>query len=893
MGICDSSNSIISGSYAARLLCGFDEDKQIDANPPLAFSTTDTVQEQPNAQQGQGFSAAKFVPGSEEALIKAVQAGLSKEVVNRTALSGPGRALERQMLAVGEAVLEDVAAGAEKYVVNTATRAGLQRLLPEVGEGLAQGALKRAALGGVVAGASMAAAASSLVAAAPFVLGECNTEGSTQACPPEPEHTPEPLKHYGPEPSRIIHLPHLDIAERKVPDPKEAALQEALKRLASVPMVPREGPPVDDQSEEPNFYEVIKKFVGGQFGIAIDSRRLKEGLTPSVYEDIKKFVSGRDAIANDPFRTKASLLPNVYEFLKKFVSVQLGNTTVTRGENDASAPKAQRSGSNAGADGLSDVPVSANSNDDKAEEPAISRIKPVVNPQTNRVDVPRLIQEIKSLPKGSEVLLQGGRHNATELHFTPDDVTQILLAVQSIDGQLLVQAAYLNVHESLSAPPSATAAANENAPLVQPGPSVELYSSIHPLDNFPKTGGGTNMIAAKAVKAKATGGVELVIGVPKDEKDELTFKFRSMQIAEGRVVARGPRRDGYMTPQETGRFVDAGLKLILGKKLTPALRENIAAIPASGGTNALSISAKLIGRFWSKHVLTTKEFYPPYIGILKEAGVTLHADLPFWDAKANTAKVPQLVDAINKSPRGSVIFLQDGPHNPTGYLYTAEEAQEIMRAIRKIGGVAWIDRAYQGLGRGLKEDAPLIAAAVDEGVTVVDSDSYSKKAAMFEKRAALLSAICRDPTQAREVQAAMEEIMANTEFHPSLNPFDVLVEVMESNILNPLWSRELQGRQRVGARTRTELANGVTQRSGIDHSYFAQGAGPFTVVPGTQEDLNQLEGKGRVFALSINPNSDNPLIRLVLSSVTPQNMPQVVEGLSDLAQRRAQRDAAH
>ena len=64
-----------------------------------------------------------------------------------------------------------------------------------------------------------------------------------------------------------------------------------------------------------------------------------------------------------------------------------------------------------------------------------------------------------------------------------------------------------------------------------------------------------------------------------------------------------------------------------------------------------------------------------------------------------------MMDALGSAERGDVVLLHGCCHNPTGADLDDAQWAEVVRVVAERGLLPFVDIAYQGLGRGLEEDA--------------------------------------------------------------------------------------------------------------------------------------------------------------------------------------------
>jgi aspartate aminotransferase len=132
---------------------------------------------------------------------------------------------------------------------------------------------------------------------------------------------------------------------------------------------------------------------------------------------------------------------------------------------------------------------------------------------------------------------------------------------------------------------------------------------------------------------------------------------------------------------------------------------------------------------WANHI--------PLIG---GSGLKL-ANYPYYDAASGGLDFGRMLEVLGKLPAGSVVLLQASCHNPTGADLTDAQWRELLVVFKRGALLPFIDMAYQGLGRGMAEDAfgiRLFAAELPEVLVAV---SCSKNFGLYRERTGALHVV--------------------------------------------------------------------------------------------------------------------------------------------------------
>lgn len=215
--------------------------------------------------------------------------------------------------------------------------------------------------------------------------------------------------------------------------------------------------------------------------------------------------------------------------------------------------------------------------------------------------------------------------------------------------------------------------------------------------------------------------IDLGVGVYRNDAGE-TPVLRAIKAAERQLAASQPTK-AYLGAEGDARFVDLLAPIVFGDTLAAAPR--LTGVQTPGGTGALRLAAELIAR-GSRNITVWigTPTWPNHAPIFREAGLSV-ASHPFFDAASGTIDFTAMTDALQQAAPGDVVLLHGCCHNPTGAELTADQWQALTALLVERQLIPLIDLAYQGLGRGLDEDAAAtraIMAAVPEAIIAYSCD---------------------------------------------------------------------------------------------------------------------------------------------------------------------------
>ncbi|MGB3754135.1 MAG: aromatic amino acid transaminase [Parerythrobacter sp.] len=226
--------------------------------------------------------------------------------------------------------------------------------------------------------------------------------------------------------------------------------------------------------------------------------------------------------------------------------------------------------------------------------------------------------------------------------------------------------------------------------------------------------------------------IDLGVGVYRTN-DGRTPVFEAIKAAETALVAEQDSKS-YLGPEGDLGFVHALMPYIFGDNATQGGR--IEGMQTPGGTGAVRLAAAVAKQAGVTRVHMGVPSWPNHAQILQDLSLEL---VPFDHATPDgTADVEVVLDVIAQAREGDAVLLHGCCHNPTGIDYTQDDWDAIADALAKSEALAILDSAYQGLGRGLEEDAYGVRRVVGTLDEVLVAYSCDKNFGMYRDRVGAL-----------------------------------------------------------------------------------------------------------------------------------------------------------
>jgi aspartate aminotransferase len=323
--------------------------------------------------------------------------------------------------------------------------------------------------------------------------------------------------------------------------------------------------------------------------------------------------------------------------------------------------------------------------------------------------------------------------------------------------------------------------------------------------------------------------VDLGVGVYRDERGETPI-LAAVKRAEAAVLARQTTKS-YVASTGNAGFNHALQELTLGAA-HPALAGNrVRTIQATGGCGALRLGAELIKACAARSVVhVSTPTWANHAPLLGGSGLKL-ANYAYYDAATGGLDFEGMMSALGKLPAGDVVLLHACCHNPTGVDLTDTQWRELLAVFKRGALLPFIDMAYQGLGRGIAEDAfgiRLFAAELPEVLVAV---SCSKNFGLYRERTGALHVVSASTASADAALSQLARIARTIYSMPPDHGAAIVQEILGNDALRTAWLDEVGSMRVRMAELRSEfvrhLSAACPQR---DFSCIARQHGMFSLL---------------------------------------------------------------
>ncbi len=327
------------------------------------------------------------------------------------------------------------------------------------------------------------------------------------------------------------------------------------------------------------------------------------------------------------------------------------------------------------------------------------------------------------------------------------------------------------------------------------------------------------------------GKIDLGIGVYRTG-DGRTPVMAAVKQAEQILVDTQASKD-YVAAEGDARFLALLAPMVLGAARPKD--DNVIGLQTPGGTGALRLALSLLFRANPEaRVWLGTPTWSNHISLVKAAGLTIQPH-PFFDKATQTIEFDAMMAALEDARPSDCLLLHAGCHNPTGAGFTADQWRAIAQLAGRKGILPLIDMAYQGLGRGLEEDAEPMRGLLDQVPEALVAVSCSKNFGLYRDRVGALWTKAGSASAAHRARGNLILSARSMWSMPPDHGSAIIRTILESDVLTALWRGELDTmRDRINA-MRAGLAAALPQLAPV-----ARQTGMFSLLPITRENAVRL-----------------------------------------------------
>ena len=367
--------------------------------------------------------------------------------------------------------------------------------------------------------------------------------------------------------------------------------------------------------------------------------------------------------------------------------------------------------------------------------------------------------------------------------------------------------------------------------------------------------------------------VNLGVGVYYDEDGKLPV-LECVKTAEQRIADPISPRP-YLPMAGLPGHRKGCQELLFGKNAQILQDGLVATIATIGGSGALKVGAEFIHEWFPQSKCYVSDpTWGNHIAIFEGSDVEV-GKYPYYDKATSSVKFDEMIAFFETLNKNDVVLLHPCCHNPTGMDLTREQWDTALTVIKERELIPFMDIAYQGFGKDMDSDAYAIRKAVEMGLPVFVSNSFSKNLSLYGERVGGLSVICPSTDEAERVFGQLNATVRRIYSSPPSHGGRVVDIVMNDEALHEQWVGEVYAmRDRIKA-MRLKLKSVLEEKvPGRDFDYLTEQNGMFSFTGLTPEQVEKLQSKYGIYMVS---NS-----RMCVAGLNSSNIDYVANAMADV-----------
>lgn len=341
--------------------------------------------------------------------------------------------------------------------------------------------------------------------------------------------------------------------------------------------------------------------------------------------------------------------------------------------------------------------------------------------------------------------------------------------------------------------------------------------------------------------------IDLGIGVFKDEAGQTPI-LKAVKKAEQHIL-NTQQTKAYLGSGGNDEFNEAIQAITFGEAAGADRR--ITTLQTPGGSGSLRVAAGLITRARAESTMWASDpTWANHFPLLASAGLALKA-YPYYDAEQKVIRFDDMLDTLNRAPRGDIVLLHGCCHNPTGMDLSRDQWRAVADLVVARDLVPHLDIAYQGFADGLEEDVYPVRLMFARVPEMIVSSSCSKNFGLYRDRVGSLSIVCRNGETSAALRTQALNIVRTMYSMPPDHGAAVVSHILNNAELRGEWLAELAGmRNRLKS---VRALFGATLRDkapGHDFSHIERANGMFCFLGISPQQVSRLKSEFAVYMVS-------------------------------------------
>ncbi|MEO6247445.1 MAG: amino acid aminotransferase [Sphingomicrobium sp.] len=331
--------------------------------------------------------------------------------------------------------------------------------------------------------------------------------------------------------------------------------------------------------------------------------------------------------------------------------------------------------------------------------------------------------------------------------------------------------------------------------------------------------------------------IDVGVGVYRDAVGHTPI-LRSVKAAEKLLWERQDTK-AYLGGAGDKKFAELLRPIVLGEHVGD---ERILGVQTPGGCGALRLGFQIIKLANPQaRVLMGAPTWPNHPPMAKGCGLEV-VNYPYYDTATQTVRFDEMIAALEAGRPGDVALLHGCCHNPTGADLDDAQWEVVTKVVVGRGLLPFVDLAYQGLGRGLDEDARGMRGLLSACDEVLVAQSCDKNFGVYRDRVGALFLKTESKDSSVKAMAHVLQMAREMWSMPPDHGGAVVRTVLEDEALTADWHVELKEMRDRCNGLRSAIAAADPRLAYIGRQY-----GMFSMLPLTPEQVIGLRGKDAIY----------------------------------------------
>ncbi len=365
--------------------------------------------------------------------------------------------------------------------------------------------------------------------------------------------------------------------------------------------------------------------------------------------------------------------------------------------------------------------------------------------------------------------------------------------------------------------------------------------------------------------------INLGIGVYTDETGATPI-LPSVKKAEFYLLQHETSKN-YLGMEGLPQFSSSIQQLLFGMQHPVITQQRACTAQTPGGTAALRIAADFIAKkTTSRRVWISTPGWPNHKNIFSAAGLAVH-EYAYYDAKNHALDFDGMVQSLADALPGDVVVFHGCCHNPTGIDPDETQWSTLADLAATRGWLPLFDFAYQGLAKGLEEDALSLRIFSSRHQELIVASSCSKNFGLYNERVGACTLVASDRETAKIAFSQMKMIIRANYSSPPAHGAAIVAAILSDDTLRALWQQELTCmRQRIHEMRQLFVTTLRKQGAQQDFSFIINQNGMFSFSGLTKEQVVRLRDEFAVYVVDSG--------RISVAGMNPDNMPPLCAAIT-------------